>query len=426
MQIIRYPDKKEWLGLLARPQTDQTSLREQVNIILNDVRRNGDEALSRYTKILDGYETESFKVTKEEFQKAEENVSQDLKDSIKEASENIEKFHKNQWPEDVVTETTPGIECRQKAFPIPSVGLYIPGGTAPLFSSVLMLAVPARIAGCKDIVMCTPPKEDGSIDPSILFAAKYTGVAKVFKAGGAQAIAAMSYGTERIPKVDKIFGPGNQYVTLAKQMVFLDGTAIDMPAGPSEVMVITDETSNPEFAAADLLSQAEHGTDSQVVLVTTSYTQAEETRDYLLQFLEEIPRVETAREALKKSRIIVLEEKDIPEIINSYAPEHLIIATREPERLAANVENAGSVFIGSYTPESLGDYASGTNHVLPTNGSAKAFSGVNLDSFMKKITFQKATKKGLQQIAPAVETMASAEQLEAHRLALLLRTKNQR
>jgi len=425
MQIIKYPDKKEWPGLLARPQIDQSSLREQVNIILSDVKRNSDEALSRYTKILDGYEAESFKVTEEEFQKAEESVSQELKDSIKKASQNIEKFHKTQWPEDVVVETTPGIECRQKAFPIPSVGLYIPGGTAPLFSSVLMLAIPAKIAGCKDIVMCTPPKEDGSIDPAILYAARYTGVTKVFKAGGAQAIAAMSYGTESIPKVDKIFGPGNQYVTLAKQMVFLDGIAIDMPAGPSEVMVITDETSNPEFAAADLLSQAEHGSDSQVVLVTTSQYQADQTRDYLLRFLEGIPRVKTARESLKKSRIIVLEEKDVPEIINSYAPEHLIIATREPEQLAAQVRNAGSVFLGSYTPESLGDYASGTNHVLPTNGSAKAFSGVNLDSFMKKITFQMATKEGLQQIGSSVETMASVEQLEAHRLAVSIRTKNQ-
>ena len=425
MQIIKYPEKKEWAGRLARPQIDQSSLWEQVKIILDDVKRNGDEALIRYTKILDGFETDSFKVTQEEFRKAEEQISDELKEAIKIASQNIETFHKAQWPEDVATETTPGIECCQKAVPINSVGLYIPGGTAPLFSSVLMLAVPARMAGCKDIVMCTPPRKDGSIDPAILFAAEFVGVSKVFKAGGAQAIAAMSYGTESIPKVNKIFGPGNQYVTLAKQMVFIDGTAIDMPAGPSEVMVITDETTNPEFAAADLLSQAEHGDDSQVVLVSTSESQAIKTRDELLKMLEQIPRKDTARESLKKSRLMVLEEKAIPEIINYYAPEHLIIATENPESLAEKVENAGSVFLGSFTPESLGDYASGTNHVLPTNGSAKAFSGVNLDSFMKKITFQKATKEGLQQIGPSVETMASAEQLEAHRLAVSIRTKNQ-
>ncbi|MCF8231827.1 MAG: histidinol dehydrogenase [Bacteroidales bacterium] len=424
MQIIKYPDKNEWSGLLARPQIDQASLREQVKIILDDVKRNGDEALLRYTKILDGFEVDSFKVTGEEFKKAEEQVSDELKEAIKTASKNIEKFHRAQWPEDVVTETTPGIECRQKAVPINSVGLYIPGGTAPLFSSVLMMAIPARIAGCKDIVMCTPPKEDGSVDPAILFAAKYAGVTKVFKVGGAQAIAAMSYGAESIPKVSKIFGPGNQYVTLAKQMVFLDGTAIDMPAGPSEVMVIADETTNPEFAAADLLSQAEHGPDSQVVLASTSEKQVEKTRDELLKRLEQIPRKRTARESLKKSRLIVLEEKDLPDIINYYAPEHLIIATENPESLAEKVENTGSVFLGSFTPESLGDYASGTNHVLPTNGSAKVFSGVNLDSFMKKISFQKATQEGLNRIGRDVETMASAEQLEAHRLAVSVRTQN--
>ena len=423
MQIIKYPDKNEWSGLLARPQIDQASLREQVRIILDDVKRNGDEALFRYTKILDGYEAKSFKVTGEEFKKAEEQVSDELKAAIRTASKNIEKFHRAQWPEDVVTETTPGIECRQKAVPINSVGLYIPGGTAPLFSSVMMMAIPARIAGCKDILMCTPPGKDGSIDPAILFAAKYAGATKVFKAGGAQAIAAMSYGTESIPKVDKIFGPGNQYVTLAKQMVFLDGTAIDMPAGPSEVMVIADETTNPEFAAADLLSQAEHGPDSQVVLVSTSEKQAEKTRDELLKILGQIPRRDTARESLKRSRLMVLEEKDIPEIINYYAPEHLIISTKKPHSLADEVENAGSVFLGPFTPESLGDYASGTNHVLPTNGSAKAFSGVNLDSFLKKITFQKATQEGLNRIGRDVETMASAEQLEAHRLAVSMRTK---
>jgi len=424
MQIIKYPEKKEWAGLLARPQIDRSSLREQVKIILDDVKRNGDEALFRYTKILDGYETDNAKVTEEEFQEAEKKVSGELKEAIIKASQNIEMFHNAQWPDDVVTETTPGIECRQKSVPINSVGLYIPGGTAPLFSSVLMMAVPARIAGCKDIVMCTPPQEDGSIDPAILFAAKYSGVTRVFKAGGAQAIAAMSYGTETIPKANKIFGPGNQYVTLAKQMVFIDGTAIDMPAGPSEVMVITDESSNPQYAAADLLSQAEHGADSQVVLVTTSESHAEKTRDALFEFLEDIPRKDTARESLKKGCLMVMKEKDLPEIINFYAPEHLIISSKEPEKLADKVENAGSVFLGAYTPESLGDYASGTNHVLPTNGSAKAFSGVNLDSFMKKITFQKATQDGLKQIGRAVETMASAEQLEAHRMAVSVRTAN--
>ncbi len=424
MQIRKYPGKSEWSGLLARPQIEQVSLREQVQIILDDVKRNGDEALSRYTKILDGFETTSFAVSKEEFAKAEKQVSEKLKDAIKTAAENIEKFHSSQMPANLTIETTPGIECRQKAVAINAVGLYIPGGTAPLFSSVLMMALPARIAGCQNIIMCTPPRRDGSIDPAILFAAKYSGVTQVFKAGGAQAIAAMSYGTESIPKANKIFGPGNQYVTAAKQMVFLDGTAIDMPAGPSEVMVVVDETSNPEYAAADLLSQAEHGADSQVVLVSSDEETAEKTRSFLLKQLEQLPRKETAEQALEKSRLLLLKKEDIPDIINSYAPEHLILSTKDPEALAEKVENAGSVFLGDFTPESLGDYASGTNHVLPTNGSAKAFSGVNLDAFMKKITFQKATEDGLRRIGDAVETMAAAEQLEAHRMAVAVRTKN--
>ncbi|MGM0566096.1 MAG: histidinol dehydrogenase [Bacteroidota bacterium] len=424
MQIIKYPERKDWPELLARPQFDQPSLREQIKIILDDVKRNGDKALSRYTKILDGYQANSFNVTKEEIQQAAEQVSDNLKEAIKTASQNIEKFHKAQWPREIITETTPGIECRQKAFPINSVGLYIPGGTAPLFSSVLMMAIPARIAGCRNIVMCTPPRKDGSIDPAILFAAKYSGVTQVFKAGGAQAIAAMSYGTGSIPKADKIFGPGNQYVTVAKQMVFLDGTAIDMPAGPSEVMVVVDETSNPEYAAADLLSQAEHGADSQVVLVSSDEETAEKTRNFLLKQLDQLPRKKATSQALEKSSLLILKKEDIPGIINFYAPEHLIISTKDPEALAEKVENAGSVFLGAFTPESLGDYASGTNHVLPTNGSAKAFSGVNLDAFMKKITFQKATEDGLRRIGEAVETMAAAEQLEAHRMAVAVRTKN--
>ncbi len=424
MQIIKYPERKEWPELLARPQIEQASLREQVQIILDDVKRNGDEALSRYTKILDGYETKSFKVSEQEFAEAEKQVSEGLKDAIKTAAENIQKFHEAQKPQDLLTETTPGIECRQKAVPINAVGLYIPGGTAPLFSSVLMMAIPARIAGCRNIVMCTPPRKDGSIDPAILFAAKYSGVTQVFKAGGAQAIAAMSYGTESISKVDKIFGPGNQYVTAAKQMVFLDGTAIDMPAGPSEVMVVVDETSNPEYAAADLLSQAEHGTDSQVVLVSSDEGMAEKTRSFLLKQLDQLPRKQAASKALEKSSLLILKKEDITGIINFYAPEHLILSTKDPEALAEKVENAGSVFLGAFTPESLGDYASGTNHVLPTNGSAKAFSGVNLDAFMKKITFQKATEDGLRRIGDAVETMAAAEQLEAHRMAVAVRTKN--
>jgi len=285
------------------------------------------------------------------------------------------------------------------------------------------MAIPARIAGCNNIIMCTPPGKDGSIDPAILFAAKYSGVTQVFKAGGAQAIAAMSYGTESISKADKIFGPGNQYVTAAKQMVFLDGTAIDLPAGPSEVMVVVDDKSNPEYAAADLLSQAEHGADSQVVLVSSDEEVAERTRYFLLKYLDKIPRKDTAKQALGKSSLVILKQEDIPDIINFYAPEHLIISTQNPEELAQKVENAGSVFLGDFTPESLGDYASGTNHVLPTNGSARAFSGVNLDAFMKKITFQKATQDGLSRIGEAVETMAAAEQLEAHRMAVSVRTK---
>lgn len=424
MQIIKYPERKDWPQLLARPQIEQASLREQVQIILDDVKRNGDEALSRYTKILDGYETKSFKVSGQEFAEAEKQVSEELKDAIKTAAENIQKFHEAQKPQDLVTETTPGIECRQKAVPINAVGLYIPGGTAPLFSSVLMMAIPARIAGCRNIVMCTPSRKDGSIDPAILFAAKYSGVTQVFKAGGAQAVAAMSYGTESIPKVDKIFGPGNQYVTAAKQMVFLDGTAIDMPAGPSEVMVVVDETSNPEYAAADLLSQAEHGADSQVVLVSSDEETTEKARSFLLNQLEQLPRKQAATQALEKSSLLILRKEDIRDIVNFYAPEHLIISTQNPEALAEKVENAGSVFLGAFTPESLGDYASGTNHVLPTNGSAKAFSGVNLDAFMKKITFQKASADGLRRIGDTVETMATAEQLEAHRMAVAVRKKN--
>ncbi|MCF8303594.1 MAG: histidinol dehydrogenase [Bacteroidales bacterium] len=421
MEITAYPTREEWAALLARPEIEKKDLTQQVGNIIEEVKQRGDKALIAYARKFDKAGIEIIRVTREEFETAERSVSLELKNALEQAARNIRKFHKAQIQEDVIIQTMPGIECRQKAVAIPRVGLYVPGGTAPLFSSVLMMAIPAKIAACREIVICTPPSQDGSVDAAILYAAQLTGINKVYKTGGAQAIAAMAYGTESIPKIDKIFGPGNQYVTKAKQMVSLEGTAIDMPAGPSEVMVIADESTNPKFAAIDLLSQAEHGPDSQVVMIGSNRAQLENTRQSLVKLMMELPRMEVARKALRKSRLILLEEKAIPEIINFYAPEHLIISTKDPEFLAEKVENAGSVFLGEYTPESLGDYASGTNHVLPTNGYARAYSGINLDSFMKKITFQKATQKGLEAIAPTVEQMAAAEQLEAHRLAVSLR-----
>jgi histidinol dehydrogenase len=355
---------------------------------------------------------------------AENHISPGLKKAIELASANIEKFHTAQKPEIRKVETMPGVICWQKPVAIEKVGLYIPGGTAPLFSTVLMLAIPARIAGCKEIVLCTPPGKNGKIHPAILFAAKFAGVKKVFKLGGVQAIGAMAYGTESVPKVHKIFGPGNQYVTAAKQLVSMNEVAIDMPAGPSEVMVVADETSNPAFVASDLLSQAEHGADSQVILVANSQDLIEQVKNEISRQLEKLPRKEFAKKSLENSVLIVMEnEQETVDLINEYAPEHLILSTKNYTELAEKVTNGGSVFLGNFTPESTGDYASGTNHTLPTNGWARSYSGVNLDSFLKKITFQEISGDGLKSIGPAIEMMAAAEELEAHKNAVSLRLK---
>ena len=367
-------------------------------------------------------EPEQFLVTNEELTSSEEKVDPELKNAIELAEGNIERFHSAQKPGLVKIETMPGVTCWQKAVAIEKVGLYIPGGTAPLFSTVLMLAIPARIAGCREIVLCTPPGKDGKIHPAILFAAKFAGVKKVFKLGGVQAIGAMAYGTESVPKVHKIFGPGNQYVTAAKQLVSMNEVAIDMPAGPSEVMVVADESANPAFVASDLLSQAEHGADSQVILVSNNQNLIKQVKTEISLQLEKLPRKEFAEKSLEHSVLIVMEnEQETVDLINEYAPEHLILSTKNYSELAEKVINAGSVFLGNFTPESAGDYASGTNHTLPTNGWARTYSGVNLDSFMKKITFQEITENGLKSIGQAIETMAAAEKLEAHKNAVSLR-----
>lgn len=424
MNTIVNPDRSEWPQLLKRPQFDVSDLHEKVQAVLTDIRQSGDTALKKYTQKFDGVELEQFQVAKQEVAEAEKNVSRELKDAIQLASANIEKFHAAQKPEIKKIETVPGVTCWQKAVAIEKIGLYIPGGTAPLFSTVLMLAIPARIAGCKEIILCTPPGKDGQIHPAILYAAKISGVKNIFKLGGVQAIGAMAYGTESVPKVNKIFGPGNQFVTAAKQLVSMNDVAIDMPAGPSEVMAVADESANPVFVASDLLSQAEHGTDSQVVLLADSQMLVHEISEQINIQLENLPRKEVAKKSLENSLAIVLKnQQETVDLINKYAPEHLILCTKEYPELAENVVNAGSVFLGNYTPESAGDYASGTNHTLPTNGWAKTYSGVNLDSFMKKITFQEIIPEGLKKIGPSIEIMAATEQLEAHKNAVSLRLK---
>jgi histidinol dehydrogenase len=393
-------------------------------VILDDVKRNGDTAVKNYELKFDKVELKSLIVSEEELSEAENLCSEELKKSILLAKENIWKFHEAQNQDLPCVETMPGVKCWQKAKAIEKVGLYIPGGTAPLFSTVLMLALPAKIAGCKEIILCTPPNKEGKIHPAVLFAANVAGVSKIFKAGGVQAIAAMAYGTESVPKVYKIFGPGNQYVTAAKQMVSLKEVAIDMPAGPSEVEVLADDSANPIFVASDLLSQAEHGVDSQAILITTSENLANEVMKEVTNQLEQLPRKEIAEKSIENSKIFIV--KDMEEAIrmtNSYAPEHLIISTLNYNKVAEEIDNAGSIFLGNYTPESAGDYASGTNHTLPTNGYAKAYSGVNLDSFRKKITYQEISKEGLDRIGDAIETMASNEQLFAHQNAVILRRK---
>ena len=422
MNIIRYPEKSEWNKLVERPHLDVSQLNETVAAVLADVKKRGDDAVKGYELKFDHVDLPSIVVTDEEMQEAETKVSQELKEAIQLAHDNILAFHESQRFRGKKVETRAGVTCWQKSVAIEKVGLYIPGGTAPLFSTVLMLATPAKIAGCKDIVLCTPPNREGKVNPAILVAARIAGVNKIFKAGGVQAIGAMAYGTESVPKVYKIFGPGNQYVMAAKQQVSLHDVAIDMPAGPSEVCVIADETANIEFIAADLLSQAEHGIDSQVFLITTSEQVILDVQAEVNRQLELLPRKEIAAKALENRRLVLVHDrKEAIELSNAYAPEHLIIQTADYEKLAEKVINAGSVFLGEYACESAGDYASGTNHTLPTHGYATAYSGVNLDSYCRKVTFQHLTAEGIQNIGKAVELMAAAEQLDAHKNAMTVR-----
>lgn len=422
MQIIKYPLRSEWERILARPIFDTSSLNKVVSDVLSDVKDRRDKAVIEYEEKFDKAKLTSLQISEEEIRESENLVSEELKDAIRIAKRNIEIFHRSQIFESKKIETTSGVTCWQKAVAIEKVGLYIPGGTAPLFSTVLMLAIPAKIAGCKEIVLCSPPNKEGKIHPAILFAAKEAGVSKVFKIGGIQAIGAMAYGTESVPKVYKIFGPGNQYVMAAKQLVSLRDVAIDMPAGPSEVEVIADDTANPAFVAADLLSQAEHGVDSQVILTTTSEVLIDKVLQEIEHQVAELPRCEIAQKALQNSKLILLkDEQEVIDITNQYAPEHLIIETSDYMDIAEKVINAGSVFLGPYTPESAGDYASGTNHTLPTNGYATAYSGVNLDSFIKKITYQEITKQGIKNLGAVIETMAENEELFAHKNAVTLR-----
>ena len=422
MILISNPDKSQWQEILKRPVMNTENLFDTVRSVIDRVKEEGDRAVLDYEEKFDKVVLASLAVSEEEQQEAENLVSEDLKAAIRLAKQNIETFHAAQRFEGKKVQTQPGVTCWQKAVAIEKVGLYIPGGTAPLFSTVLMLAVPARIAGCKEIVLCTPPGCDGKVHPAVLFAAKVAGVNRIFKAGGIQAIAAMAYGTESVPKVYKIFGPGNQYVTAAKQLVSLRDVAIDMPAGPSEVEVLADETANPIFVAADLLSQAEHGVDSQAILITTSVELQQAVKVEVERQLALLPRKEIAEKSLANSKLIVVDSMaEAIELTNAYAPEHLIIETEDYLSVAERIVNAGSVFLGSLTPESAGDYASGTNHTLPTNGYAKAYSGVSLDSFIRKITFQEIKPEGLNIIGPAIELMAANEQLDAHKNAVSVR-----
>lgn len=422
MILISNPDKSQWQEILKRPVMNTENLFDTVRSVIDRVKEEGDRAVLDYEEKFDKVVLASLAVSEEEQQEAENLVSEDLKAAIRLAKQNIETFHAAQRFEGKKVQTQPGVTCWQKAVAIEKVGLYIPGGTAPLFSTVLMLAVPARIAGCKEIVLCTPPGRDGKVHPAVLFAAKVAGVNRIFKAGGIQAIAAMAYGTESVAKVYKIFGPGNQYVTAAKQLVSLRDVAIDMPAGPSEVEVLADETANPIFVAADLLSQAEHGVDSQAILITTSVELQQAVKVEVERQLALLPRKEIAEKSLANSKLIVVDSMtEAIELTNAYAPEHLIIETEDYLSVAERIVNAGSVFLGSLTPESAGDYASGTNHTLPTNGYAKAYSGVSLDSFIRKITFQEIKPEGLNIIGPAIELMAANEQLDAHKNAVSVR-----
>ena len=422
MKIYSYPKRELWGEITSRPRLDLTKLNETVAQVLSDVRQRGDEAVKEYELKFDKAALQSLAISEQEMQEAEQLVSSELKAAIELAHQNIYQFHAAQKFEGKKVETQPGVSCWQKSVAIERVGLYIPGGTAPLFSTVLMLATPAKIAGCQEIVLCTPPNREGKVNPAILVAARIAGVSKIFKAGGVQAIGAMAYGTESVPKVFKIFGPGNQYVMAAKQQVSLDEVAIDMPAGPSEVCVLADDTANAEFVAADLLSQAEHGIDSQVLFITTSEQKMVEVQAEVERQLALLPRQEIASKALDNSRLVLVNSVDeMIALSNVYAPEHLIIQTADYEQLAERVVNAGSVFLGQYACESAGDYASGTNHTLPTHGYATAYNGVNLDSYCRKITFQHLTEEGIRHIGRAVELMAEAEQLDAHKNAMTVR-----
>lgn len=422
LQVLNNPPKSNWPELLKRPSINPLELQSIVKTILDRVKKDGDQALFDYTKAFDGADLQTFLVSEYEIAEAVQAVPSELKDAIAKAARNIRVFHEAQAEDSKVVETQPGVKCWRKSVGIEKVGLYIPGGSAPLFSTVLMLGIPASIAGCKEVILCTPPDKAGKINPAILFAADFVGIKKIFKVGGAQAVAAMSYGTETVPACYKIFGPGNQYVTCAKTMISLEGVAIDMPAGPSEVAVICDESSNPAFVAADLLSQAEHGADSQVLLLSTYEPIVAAVQAEIEKQLKELPRQEVASAALKNSKALVFSKLDtLLDAVNFYAPEHLIIATNNANKFVDRIINAGSVFLGPYTPETAGDYASGTNHTLPTSGFAKNYSGVSLDSFVKKITFQEISKEGLKGLQAVLETMAAAEQLDAHKNAVTIR-----
>ncbi len=424
MKIFQKPNREQWAELCQRPMMNNEKLVQSVNTILKDVEQNGDKAIIRYTGLFDGVEVSNLMVSKQELAQAIGKVPQVLKEAIQLAYSNIEAFHKAQQYEEKVVESTPGVKCWRKSLAIEKVGLYIPGGSAPLFSTILMLGIPAQIAGCHEVVLCTPPNKGEKINPAILYTANLVGISKIYKIGGAQAIAALAYGTETVPQVYKIFGPGNQYVSKAKELVQQSGVAIDMPAGPSEVLIITDESCNPSFVAADLLSQAEHGADSQVILLSNNKKTAELCLAELEKQITLLPRKDTALKALANSKAIVLNSiAKCIEFSNIYAPEHLIIASQNPNQFANGIRNAGSVFLGNYSCESAGDYASGTNHTLPTNGFAKNYSGVSLDSFVKKITYQELSKAGINNIGKAIEIMAEAEELFAHKNAVTIRLK---
>lgn len=422
MNVIKYPKRADWSTILKRPTQTVDDIEATVNQVFDDVKRNGDTAIAKYTSMFDGVELGSMIVSESEIEFASSQVSEELKKAIQLAKSNIEAFHKAQKTDKVFLQTQNGVECWQEKRPIQKVGLYIPGGTAPLFSTVLMLSVPANISGCEEIVLCSPPNAEGKIANEILYTAQLCGVTKIVKVGGIQAIAGLTFGTDSIPQVYKVFGPGNQFVTVAKQLATKFGIAIDMPAGPSELLVVADDAANAKYVASDLLSQAEHGTDSQVILVSTSKQLIDDVSQEIESQLQALPRFEIAKKAIENSKSILVKSKEEAlDLINEYGPEHFIICTSDDDYFVENISNAGSVFIGNYTPESAGDYASGTNHTLPTNGFSKAYSGVNLDSFVKSITFQKISKEGIQNIGPSIELMAEAEGLQAHKNAVTLR-----